>query len=267
MVLSFDPHPQRLLAPKTAPPLLQTPDQKHELLRDLGVDVVVRFPFTHQLAALTPEEFVRGALCPHGIREIHVGVGFRFGRDRSGDFHTLRALGRQLGFEVHEVSPVALRGALVSSTRVRRLVAHGRVALAGRLLGRPYEIRGRVVHGAGRGATLGFPTANLAPENDLIPAGGVYAGTARVDSGSVPCVVNIGFRPTVEERRSRRLTVEPHLLGYSADLYDQPIALRFCLRLRSEEKFASAELLQAQVGRDIALTRKYFSRLPANLSV
>ncbi len=261
VVLSFDPHPQKAISPDTAPALLQTRRQKRETLADMGVDIFINLAFTRELSLLAPDQFVRDVLYNHGVREILVGTNFRFGHRRTGDFKMLEALSTPLGIHVEGIDSVMFRDMRISSTRIRNRLAEGRVSLARRLLGRPYEVRGTVIRGAGRGRELGFPTANLKAENELIPAPGVYAGRARIGDKRHPCVINIGFRPTLYRRRSAVPLVEAFLLNFSADLYGTAIGLEFCLRLRAEKKFDTVELLKKQIERDVRITQQYLARI------
>lgn len=260
-ILTFCPHPQKVISPADAPLLIQTVEQKEAMLDQLGVDLLVRVPFTRELSLYSPEKFAREVLHDHGIREIHVGSNFRFGHRRSGSIETLRELGEELSFEIHEITPVVFRGQRISSTAIRSVLSQGRVAFARRLLGRPYQIVGTVVRGAGRGVQLGFPTANLKSENELIPATGVYVTGGLLDGKSFPSLTNIGFRPTVELESAALPVVETHVLDYHDDAYGKPMELDFCLRLRAEKKFDSVEALGRQIKIDIQRTRKYLRRL------
>jgi riboflavin kinase / FMN adenylyltransferase len=260
IVLSFFPHPQKVIASGSAPPLLQTFEQQAELLAAVGIDVFLRLPFTRRLSLKRPREFVEDILDRVGFKEIHVGGNFRFGHRRAGDFERLVELGEEFGFRAVQTEAVDFRGERVSSTRVRREVQAGRVALVKRLLGRPYAIRGTVVKGAQRGARLGFPTANLLPENELIPATGVYVSRARIAQGEFLGATNIGYRPTVQGYREPQPTVETHLLEFSGDLYGQCLEIEFCQRLREERRFDGLEALIAQVGRDMLWSARYARR-------
>ncbi len=175
ILLTFSPHPQKIISPNDAPPLLQTELQKQQMLEEFELDLIVCLPFTRKLSLHTPADFARQILHNHGIREIHVGSNFRFGHRRAGDIETLRSLGEEFQFEVCEIEPVYFRSTRISSSYIRDLLRKGRVALVKRLLKRPYQIQGLVVRGSGKGVELGFPTANLELENELIPAKGVYA--------------------------------------------------------------------------------------------
>ena len=257
LLLSFEPHPQKVIAPGDAPMLLQTPRQRYEMLAGLGVDVLLKLPFTRRLSLLKPEEFARQILVKMGVREIHVGTNFRFGHRRSGDFATLKRLGQQLGFDVYRTARVHFRGARISSTRIRGLISEGKVALAKRLLGRPYQIKGTVVRGAGKGMEIGFPTANIDSDNELAPATGVYATRVTINGAKYVGATNLGYRPTVYGDSETTPTIETHLLDYEGELYGKVIRLEFCLRLRGEKKYKSLKALKKQISLDIKRCRKY----------
>jgi len=261
IVLTFSPHPQRIITPATAPPLLQALEQKEKILKEMGVDVLIRFPFSREISLLPPQRFVSEVLFRWDLREIVVGSNFRFGHKRSGDCAALAEICRQRGIPVHGIEPVHFRGVRISSTRVRGMLLDGRAGLARRLLDRPYEIRGTVVRGAGNGTVIGFPTANLEPQNELIPAVGVYAGRAHLPGRVQPCVINIGFRPTLYERPEGVPVVEAHLLDFNGDLYGTTMSLDFCTRLRAERRFESVNSLKKQIAKDIGLARKYLAAL------
>ncbi|MGH9339183.1 MAG: bifunctional riboflavin kinase/FAD synthetase [Acidobacteriota bacterium] len=260
ILLTFSPHPQRVISPGDSPLLLQTSRQKLQVLGHLGLDVTVMYPFTRDLSLLTPEQFARDILYNHGIREIHVGGNFRFGHRRSGDFQTLKTLGERFGFAVYAVDPIHFRGQRISSTRIRNLLQEGRAPLAARLLGRPYRIAGTVVRGAGLGVKLGFPTANLNPENELVPATGIYVTRTVINEKFYRSVTSVGYRPTVEEKKIETPVVETYLLDFDGDLYGRTIALDFCFRLREEKKFDSLDVLKEHIAKDVARTRRYLER-------
>lgn len=259
--LTFDPHPARLLAPERAPATLLPLSRRAALLGAAGLDALAVLPFTPQIANLAPtafaEQVLRGAL---GARAVVVGEGFRFGRGRGGDVSELRRLGRLLGFEVHTLAPVLQQGEPVSSTRVRLALAAGDVEQAAALLGRPYDIEGLVVHGDARGRSLGFPTANLEPEVELLPRAGVYAGRCALPGETLAlraAVVNIGSRPTFAGRQVR---VEAHLLDFSADLYAQSLRVELHARLRDEQRFAGPAALVEQIHADVRAARSCLER-------
>ncbi len=261
VLLTFTPHPQKIISPGDAPPLLQTFSQKAEMLRGLGVDVMVRLPFTRELSLYSPKKFAQKILHCHGIREIYVGCNFRFGHARKGDFRTLEELGRESLFSVHPIESVRVRGIRVSSTTIRLALKQGRTSLARRLLDRPYQIWGTVVRGSKRGVAIGYPTANLDPENELIPATGVYVTRALVDGVAHWAGTNIGFRPTVDRPQRTRPVVESHLLDLDQDLYGKSIRLDFFFRLRGEKKFDRVESLKQQIDHDIQLVRQYAAKM------
>jgi len=253
VVFTFDPHPVRILRPQHAPPPLTWTDRKAELLSDLGIDGLIAYPTDEAFLQLGPREFfdriVRGAL---GARAAVEGSNFFFGRDRQGNVDLLQRLCQEAGMTLDIVEPVVIDGQVVSSSRVRALVAEGRIAEVCRLLTRPYRIRGRVIHGAGRGARLGCPTANLGEVATLLPAEGIYAGRAWADGAWHPAAISLGPNPTFDEGG---LKVEAHLLDYTGDLYDRSLEVDFLAHLRKIMKFASVEDLLSQMKRDIAVTR------------
>lgn len=254
-VLTFDPHPLEVVAPDAAPKLLTTVEQRVEVFAELGIELVGVLPFV-EIRDLTPQAFAREVLAERlAARHVVVGSDFRFGKDREGTAELLASLGGQLGFSVEPVELLAERdGEVVSSTRIRRLVASGAVEEAAEVMGRPHELRGRVIHGDSRGHSIGYPTANLhIPERMAIPADGVYAAWAVVEGKAWPAVVNIGVRPTfgVSSR-----TVEAHLLGFSGDLYGSQVALRFVSRLRDERRFGGVDELVEQLQRDVEEGRR-----------
>ncbi len=254
VVLTFDPHPARVLRPEAAPQALTTLAQKEELVRALGVERLVALEFDARLAALAPEAFVQEVLASLlGARHVVVGESFRFGRERQGDARSLEALGGRHGFDVQVVQPVLHAGRPISSSRVREALAAGDVRDAAELLGRPYALDGRVVRGDGRGRGLGIPTANLALDEQLLPARGVYAGRVLLPGGDWrAAVVNLGERPTFG---GTGLVVEAHLLDFAGDLYDARVRLSFQARLRGEERFASAAALVERIHEDVRAAR------------
>jgi riboflavin kinase/FMN adenylyltransferase len=193
------------------------------------------------------------------VAEVWVGADFLFGRDRSGNFTLLRALGQQYGFRAEKIDPVRYKEFVVSSTRIRRLVAEGRVDEAGALLGHHYAIGGTVVHGAHRGRELGFPTANLETSNELLPPNGVYATMLAIDHVAYPSVTNIGIRPTFGQQPGP--TVEAHVLGTPGDLYGRSVHLAFVQRLRDERRFPDVDALREQIAADVRRAGRLFDRL------
>ncbi len=254
VAITFNPHPQKVLHPDSAPRLIATREQKIRLLGEAGAEVMLDLPFTRELAGLSPEEFVQRTLLRSlAIREIHVGRNFRFGRDRAGDFETLERLGRKHGFVAVPITGVRHGGERISSSRVRKALGAGDVRLAAELLGREEELTGTVVEGDRRGRAIGFPTANLAVDNELIPFTGVYVTRLVVDGRPLPSVTNIGSRPTFPGAGN---AVETHVLGFDGDLYGRRVALRFVERLRDERRFAGREELVDQIRADVEQARQ-----------
>ncbi len=261
--LTFDPHPTKVVAPERAPRLLTTLASRLALLEQAGIDRVLVLPFTSEVARLEPEEFVRSILVEKlGTRAVVVGGNFRFGHRQAGDVAALEDCGRRFGFDVHVVEPVICRGAVVSSSLIRRLLGEGAALRAMRLLGRPFAVDGSVVRGHGVGAKQTVPTLNLAPETDVLPARGVYATcTLDPDSGRRwPSVTNVGYRPTFG---GSELSVETFLLRPLDGPAPARLSVAFWRRLRDEKKFPTPEDLRRQILRDVAATEKFFHRLDA----
>ncbi|MAE96871.1 MAG: hypothetical protein CL910_19660 [Deltaproteobacteria bacterium] len=262
VVYTFEPHPRKVLYPDRAPQLLTTLDQKLELLEARGVDIAIVEPFTREFARLPAEDFVRRILYER-IRpsEVYVGYDFHYGRDREGSMRTLTELGPHLGFAVTIIPEVMVGDRDVNSTRIRQLLEEGRVTEAALLLDRPYTVRGAVAKGDQRGQTIGFPTLNLAAENEILPARGVYAGHVRfLDEGDPardslwPAVTNVGKRPTFKE--DDPVLAEAHLLGFEGPAYGRRIEIAFEHFLREEKRFPDVEALTAQIGRDAVRARE-----------
>ncbi len=259
-VISFDPHPLRFLRPESAPPLLTSEGQRRRLLEEAGVDFLLLFRFGSELAKTPAPDFARQILVDKmAIKAIYVGTDFVFGHERGGDLALLESLGEKHGFEAHGVEEALARGDVISSTRIRRAVQEGEVELAMELLSRPYALRGKVVRGDRMGMRLGWPTINLEPENEIIPADGVYAGKVFFPSfpATFDCVSNVGTRPTVYENYQR--VVESHILGFDADVYGEVAEVSFHKRLREEKIFSTVMDLSAQISRDVETTREYFA--------
>ena len=260
VVMTFDPHPPRVVRPDKAPPLIMTKAQRLEAIAASGIQGTAVVRFTHELSQWDPETFVRTVLVEWlHVAEVWVGANFLFGRDRAGNFSLLRALGARYGFRAEKIDPVRYREFVVSSTRIRRLIGEGRVDEAGALLGHPYFVDGTVVEGARRGRELGCPTANLDVVNELVPPNGVYATTVQLDSVIHPSITNIGVRPTFGDTVQR--VVETHVLGFEGDLYGAPVRLGFVQRLRDERAFESVEQLRAQIDADRQRARSLFERM------
>jgi riboflavin kinase / FMN adenylyltransferase len=260
VVMTFDPHPPRVVRPDKAPPLLMTKPQKLEAIADAGVQGAAIVRFSAELSHWDPETFVRRVLVDWlRVGEVWVGANFLFGHDRAGNFSMLRVLGGRYGFKAEKIDPVRYKDFVVSSTRVRRLVSEGRVDEAGALLGHQYFVDGIVMRGDQRGRTLGFPTANLCSDNELLPPHGVYATTARIGPIVLPSVTNVGTRPTVDQ--SGRTVIETHIFNIDRDLYGQSMRVGFVQRLRDERTFESLDALRAQIDVDCQRARVLFTRL------
>lgn len=256
VVFTFDPHPVRLLRPDRAPWPLTWTERKARLLEKLGVDCVIAYPTDEALLALSDREFfqqiVRDELAARAMVE---GPNFFFGHNRTGTIDGLRKLTAAADMQLDVVDPVMIGGAIVSSSRVRELLAAGKVDDARGLLTEPYRIRGIVTHGAGRGARIGFPTANLAGIDTLLPSPGVYAGWAFVDGGHWTAAINIGANPTFGEQE---LKVEVHLIGFHGALYGELLEVDFRNRLRDVRPFGGVEELKQQLARDIDAAKNAF---------
>ncbi len=256
VLVTFDPHPLRIVKPEIAPALLTTPDEKKEILAESGLDYAVFLRFTPALSRYSPERFVREILVGRmEVQELVIGYDHGFGKDRSGDADTLQRLGAELGFAVDVVDPVPLDGGPVSSTRIRKAVAAGRMDEARRGLGRPYSLRGVVVRGDGRGRGLGFPTANLqvASSDKLLPPAGIYAVRGLLRQGILPGALHLGPRPTF---RGSDPSVELHLIDFDDDIYGEEVRVDFVEYLRPVEPFDSVEGLVEQMRADVARSRE-----------
>ena len=262
IVYTFEPHPRKVLQPDRAPRLLTTLEQKLELLEGMGVDAAVVEPFDREFAGTPAEMFIRRNLHER-IRpvEVYVGYDFHFGRDREGSMRLLTEMGPRLGFSVTIIPEVTVDAGDVNSTRIRELLGEAQVEKANEMLGRSYTVRGRVARGDGRGASIGFPTANLDPENEVLPAAGVYAGWVRfLDAGvpaqgaRFPAVTNVGLRPTFGP--GGPLRAEAHLIGFTGDLYERRVDLSFEHRLRPEQRFDGVAALRAQIAADVDAARR-----------
>ncbi len=259
--LTFEPHPAKLLAPSLAPALVSTPQGKLDLISESGPEYALVIEFTRRLAELAPEKFVEQVLVDGlGVGSVVVGYDFTFGTERRGTVGLLRELGRRHGFDVIVADPFSVGGIVVSSTKVRAFVLAGRVYAASLLLGRPFVLSGLVVHGDSRGRSIGFPTANVEVEQELLPAAGVYACWCCLEEGQFPAAVNVGSVPTF--RTDGRVTVEAHLLDWQGDLYGRHINIEFVRRLRPERRFGSVDLLIEAINSDVARTREILLKLP-----
>jgi riboflavin kinase / FMN adenylyltransferase len=259
-VLTFFPHPARVLRPEEAPPLLMTLDQRLDAIRQLGIDAAFVLTFDRQLAAVSAEDFVRGFLVDTmRARAVFVGGNFRFGHRQSGDVRMLLQLGEQWGFAVKVVPPLIKDGIVVSSTAIRGALREGRVEDARNLLGRPYVLAGEIRTGTGQGRKLIVPTLNLATDQEMLPKNGVYATEVTVREKTYRAATNVGMRPTFD---GARITIESHLFDFSDNLTNGKMEVHFWARLRDEQKFSGPDALRRQVLKDIGEARRYFAAIP-----
>ena len=258
IVLTFDPHPIKVLAPHVHLRFLTSPEEKLRRFETAGIDEVIFLEFTETLAAMMPEEFTESILCRRlGIKELFVGEHFAFGKGRSGRIADLERFGAAYGFKVHPMKPVTLNGGIISSTRIRNLIQEGRMQEATSLLGRPYGIGGTVVQGRQQGQALGWPTANLkVPPDRVLPPDGVYAVRVSLESSAYDAIAYIGTRPTFGA--GERL-IEVNLLDQQRNLYGRDLFVEFIERLRGDHRFDSPDELSAQIGRDVERARTSLS--------
>lgn len=253
LVITFFPHPLKVLDPDHAPRLITSLEDRIKLMEDCGIDCVICLPFNEEFAGWDAERFVREILVRKvGARQVLVGEDFRFGRNREGDIAFLEARAKPFGYSVGKIKPVQVDGLEVSSTRIRQLIRKGRVRDSALLLGRPYNIRGTVVTGEKRGRTLGFPTANLATEAELLPANGVYAVRVALGKEQRPGVASLGVKPTFA---GKRFSIEAHIFDFDRDIYGESICMEFVEWIREEKSFPDARALAEQIGRDAKTAR------------
>ena len=257
VAITFDPVPKKILQPQTAPPLIQTLQQRLSSLEAAGLDHTIVVPFNQEFAHKTPETFVREFLVQIlKTKFFVVGENFSFGHQKQGDISLLKDLGAAFDFEVHGIPEIFLDGIRVSSSQIREFILKGRMEEAYRFLGHPFELTGTVVEGEHLGGKLGIPTANLDYENEIVPAKGVYICRARVTDEEFRAATNVGVRPTFQ---GERLTVEAHLLDFSGDLYGSSMELQFFQKIREEMRFSGVDQLKTQIRADIEQTRNYRS--------
>ncbi|MGD0208226.1 MAG: bifunctional riboflavin kinase/FAD synthetase [Verrucomicrobiota bacterium] len=258
LVITFDRHPNVVVAPDRVPPLIYSLPQKLGAIESLGADTLLLIHFDEKFSRQTGENFIRSLACDLGkIQSLCVGGNFVFGHKRSGNVALLKKLGGELGFVVHDLAAVSLDNQIVSSTRIREAIRSGNLDTASQMLGRPYAISGRVIAGDGVGHKLGFPTANLDAGGLVLPPNGVYLGLAKIKKKSRRVALNIGFRPTLATG-GPQLRVEAHLLDFTGDLYGQELEIEIGEKLRDERKFSSPVKLRKQIAHDIAEARTRF---------
>jgi len=258
VVMTFDPHPARVISPTGAPHLIHTRHQKIKMLEKMGVDILIFMPFDRDLSLLAAEEFFTNRVLRRmEIEEIYIGENFRFGRNRSADSDALFRIGSKLGFKVDLIESVKLEGEVVSSSLIRRLIADGNVERAALFLGQPFSIEGEVVSGEGIGKKMRIPTANVRPENELIPGMGVYITESLVCNERFRSVTNIGVRPTFALYTS---TIETHLIDFASSIYGEDIEVVFHRRIRDEMKFDDVEKLKKQIECDVREAKDFFGK-------
>ena len=256
VVVTFDPHPEKVLRPQAAPHLLSATQHKIALIRALGVEHLLIISFDKQFAATEPEDFVQKLTAySKPLREICVGHEWSFGKNRRGNLDLLKKLGANFAFDVVGIPPVAINGAVVSSTAIREAIEKGDFAKAAEMLGREYTILGTVTRGDNLGKKIGFPTANLSAHSEQFPPNGVYAAEARIDGELHRGVINLGVRPTVSGGRSERV-LEIHLFDFNHDIYGRDVEVRFLRFLRPEKKFENLDALVQQIRQDAEQARQ-----------
>ncbi len=256
--ITFDPHPRAVLHPESAPPLLQTLDQRLANLEVLGLQQTIVIQFDREFADLPAEDFLKDIVHDRlHAREVYLGKGFAFGKGRGGNIDLLRKMSDELGFYADEVEEVRLRGHRISSSRIRERLAEGRINLARRMLGRPYGVEGVIIRGNRRGHTIGFPTANLKPHNRVIPRFGVYATATLIDGTWRRSITNIGVRPTFE--KDVEPSIETYIFDFDEELYGDVLRVRFLHRIRDERKFNGIDELKAQIEKDTRRALNYFA--------
>jgi len=261
VAMTFDPHPLTILSPAGRPPLITPLAEKLKLIEEIGVEVLLLVPFTREFSTVSAEDFVGDVLARRvGATHVYVGTNFHFGRGGRGDLDLLKSEGLRLGMQVEKVEVILFDDQPVSSTRIRNNILKGSIDRVTAMLGREYTIAGRGVPGRHRGKGLGFSTANLTTENELIPRDGVYVTRAEIGGERHPSVTNVGVRPTFDEHER---VIETHILDYHGGaLYGRTVRLGFCERLRDEMRFATVDELREQIGRDVASTREWFGSHP-----
>ncbi|MGI9037016.1 MAG: bifunctional riboflavin kinase/FAD synthetase [Pyrinomonadaceae bacterium] len=256
--ITFDPHPRVVLFPESAPPLLQTLDQRLANFEVLGVEQAIVIRFDKDFASQNAEVFLRDIVRERlQAKEVYFGEGFAFGKNRGGNIELLRKMSAELGFFADEVSEITLRGQRISSSKIRHLLADGKVNLARRMLGRPYGVEGQIIHGLKRGRVIGFPTANLHPHNRVIPRYGVYATATLINNQWRRSITNVGVRPTFDG--DKEPSIESYIFDFDGDLYGDVLRVRFLYRIRDERKFSGIDELKAQIEKDTRVALKYFS--------
>jgi riboflavin kinase/FMN adenylyltransferase len=258
VVITFNPHPLKLLPSRKSLKLITTYEEKETLIAASGLDCLIVIPFTEKFAAITADEFVRSVLLESvGMKKLIIGYDYAFGRNREGNVTLLRRLGKDLGFELDVLEPIGMGDMVYSSTGIREMIGEGRVGEAVSLLGRHYSLKGTVVHGHHRGVELGFPTANLKTGNELIPKNGVYAVKVDFDGKVFDGACNIGFNPTFGDNGT---SIEVFIFDFKGEIYGRELSIYFIERIRDERKFQDAAALQDAIGHDVTRCRVILER-------
>ena len=259
-VITFDPHPRAVLYPENAPPLLQTLDQRLANFNVLGIEQTIVIRFNQEFAGQDAEVFLRDIVHERlQAKEVFLGRGFAFGKNRGGNIELLKKISAELGFCADEVPEITVRGQRISSSKIRELLAVGKINFARRMLGRPYGVEGQIIHGDQRGRAIGFPTANLKPRNRVIPKYGVYATANLIDGKWRRSITNVGVRPTFTG--DKEPSIESYIFDFDGDLYGDVLRVRFLHRIRDERKFSGIEELKNQIEKDTRRALNYFKRL------
>lgn len=261
-IITFEPHPLKVLMPKQAPPMVISTAHKMRLFEEDGADIAVIIRFTKRFASMAPLRFAEEVLKKRlNTKVLLAGENFVLGKGRSGDIAHLKSIGKKLGFKVRSVRPLLSGGDIISSTLIRRLIISGELLRAKRLLGREVSVLGTVVKGEARGRAIGFPTANIDPHHEAIPPSGVYIVRVKLKSKQYRGILNIGFRPTFKKaRRAEEPTVEVHIFGLNRPIYRKDIEVVFLKRIRDERKFRSRGLLRLRIKKDMATAKEYFKK-------
>ncbi|MFW6146880.1 MAG: bifunctional riboflavin kinase/FAD synthetase [Thermodesulfobacteriota bacterium] len=259
LVITFDPHPIKVMSPGRLKLLITGKEQKQELLADFEIDILLLIQFTLEFASISAEDFVKDILIDRlGVQEVVVGYDYAFGHNRKGNIEVLKEMGQKFHFTVHQVGPVYLGEKVVSSTSIRNLIMQGKISEANDLLGREYQIRGKVIKGKSRGeALLGYATANLQPADGLSPKRGVYIVTVEIEDTVYQGLTSVGYNPTFKDED---LSIETHILGLSQNIVGRHIKINFLSRLRDEIAFSSPEELSQQISSDIKTAQEFFTK-------
>jgi len=251
IVLTFSLHPSKILKKWPAASLITSLEHRIDLIKRLNVDICLLLDFNREFSKMPAEDFIKHALIDAvGIDYLIVGEGFRFGKDRKGTYSLLRKLSKIYGFKVRRISPIKINGKIISSSRIRTLIQRGKISEASGLLGREFSILGKVKKGNARGRILGYPTANIAPLQEIVPLAGVYAVFVKLDNKIFPGILNIGKRPTFRSKKRISDTIEVHIFNFRKNIYGQKLEVFFIQRIRSEKKFVSREQLVKQIRKD-----------------